>query len=116
MEVGCQSYGTAEEEDGVQDVENKRNDRVASQSLVEGDGDEVEQAQHREHGHKHGVVDDGRVARVGIGNHITDQGHNEEGPDELFSGQFEVKDITKVSLTWSTRRVRETTLETMLTA
>lgn len=84
-EVGGHGDGAAEVENGVQCIKNDHEEWVTLERLLEGRGNEVEQRQHGEDGDKHVVVDNRWVAGVGGRNHVTDERHDEESPDELLS-------------------------------
>ena len=73
----------AEEEDGVQGVQNDHDDWVAGPVDVEGCRDGIEQREHGEDRAEHRVVHCRWVAGEGIGDHVSDQGHDEERPEEL---------------------------------
>lgn len=49
--------------------------------LLHRDESQVEEGEHTEDGDKHVVVDDGGAA--GDGEHVTDERHTEENPEEL---------------------------------
>lgn len=80
-QVGCQRHRTAEPEDGVQDVEDEGKPGGDGEVLPYRGGQEVEEGEHAEDGAEEAVVDDGRAA--GFGDHVADNGHDEEGPEEL---------------------------------
>ena len=56
---------------------------MADKTLVDGTRDEVYQAEHGEDGAEHGIIDDGGGAAIGFLDHVTGEGHDEEGPEEL---------------------------------
>jgi hypothetical protein len=74
---------TAQGEEGVDAIETGI-DQVGANRL-EGTGDEEEQTEHAEDGHKDGVVDFARVAIESIVDHVAGQCHDEEGPEELWN-------------------------------
>ena len=53
---------TAKPEDAVQDVENEWDDWVEGNAFLQSCGNEVEEREHAENGHKEVVVDDAVVA------------------------------------------------------
>lgn len=81
-ELSSHSNGTTEEEEGIEDVECER-DRSARQNTLECARYQDEEGQHGEYCDKHGVVDDGWIARVRLCDHIANQRHDEERPEEL---------------------------------
>ena len=74
-----QGHRAAEEEKSVEDVERERDGRVGHHA-GECAGDEEEEREHGEDGDEHGVVDDRGVAGEGFGDHVADEGQDEEGP------------------------------------
>lgn len=84
MEVGRRRNTSNQGEDGVEDVEDKWEHRVDGEAVLDGRRDEVEEREHGEDGHEHVVVDDRRPA--GDGDHVADEGHAEEDPEELCAG------------------------------
>lgn len=85
--VGSQSNTTAEEEDGVEDVEDDHNQRVDGNGFDKGCGNEIEQGQHAEDGNEHLIVNHGRVAVGSLRNNVADECHDEESPEELRGGE-----------------------------
>jgi len=83
---------TAEEEQRVQHVEGHGDRRVEHEALDDGGRNEVEQRKHGEDGAEHVVVDDRWVASVGRCDHVTDQRHDKQGPEELEPAHGEVDD------------------------
>lgn len=83
VQFGGQCDGTAEEEQGVEEVEDCRKEGVAWGALGPCGEEEVEEGQHAEDCDKHGVVDDGGVAVKGVGDNVAHEGHYEESPKEL---------------------------------
>jgi hypothetical protein len=77
------SDGCREEEDCVQQIQSHGYDGMAHEALVPCCGDQVEEWQHAECGYEDIVVDQRGVAGEGAGNHVADEGHNEECPQEL---------------------------------
>ena len=71
------------EEDGVQNVENNHDDGMKSEVFFDGRRDEIEERQHSKDGAKHGKVDNGCIAADSLSDHVTDQSHYQEGPEEL---------------------------------
>ena len=63
------------------------------QAVLEVDQDEVEQTQHRQDCDKHAVVDDGRVAAEGIVDHVANEGHDQERPEELEAMKAKFGDL-----------------------
>lgn len=86
MEVGGESDGGTEEEEGVDQVNDDHQERVEAQILLQRRRDEVEEGQEGEDRDEDQVVDDGRVAAVRLGDHVSGEGHDEEGPHELSRG------------------------------
>ena len=82
-ELSGQRDGATEPEEHVQEIENEGNDRHQAPRWLDRGGDEEQQGEHAEDGDEHAVVDDGRVAAVGFGDHVADDGHDEECPEEL---------------------------------
>ena len=82
IKLGSEGDGTAEPEEGVEDVEAERDHGVAGHGLFECDSAQVEEREHGEDGNEHGVVNDARAAAV-VGDHVADKGHEEESPEEL---------------------------------
>src|SRR5690348_16407929 len=73
----------AEEEDGIEQVENGGKDEMADPGVVPCGRDQVEEGQHAEDCNKHVVVDQGRIAGKGGGDDVANQGHDEESKEEL---------------------------------
>lgn len=84
LEVGRKRSATNEEEQGIECIRCEHKEWRDGKGLVDCAGDEVEQRQHSEDGDKHDIVDDGWIAAFGIGNHVTDQRHDEESPEKLL--------------------------------
>ena len=76
-------HSAAEPKQSVEDIECEWDDAADTEGVHEGGRDEVEEREHSEDGANHGVVDNGRVARFCVVDHVTDERHNEEGPEEL---------------------------------
>lgn len=72
--------GSAEEENAVQRIDDDHDDRVAGPVDVERGRDQVDQREHSEHRYIDGVVHGRRVPGEGFGDHVTDEGHNEQSP------------------------------------
>lgn len=81
VQVGGSRNTSNEGEDGAEDVEGQREDRVDHERLLDGDETKVEKREHAEDGDEHVIVDDRRTA--GNGDHVTDEGHAEQDPEEL---------------------------------
>lgn len=81
-ELSSHCYGATEEEKSVEDVESEW-DNGASQNSSNGTGYEEKEREHGEDCDKHVVVNDGRIASVGIGDDVTDQRHDEKSPEKL---------------------------------
>jgi len=92
-ELGGKGNGSAEPEDGVQDVQGEGESRVDLEGVLDRGGDEVEEGEHGPDGAEHGVVDDAGGA-VGAGprvvDHVTGECHDEQGPEELKRTRDEV--------------------------
>lgn len=80
--IGCQGDAAAKEEERVCNIQAQHGQRRA-EAVLDGCRDQVEERQHGEDGDEHGVVDDAGVAGKGIGDHVADKRHDEEGPEEL---------------------------------
>lgn len=85
LKLGGEGDSRAEEEDSVKSVENDHDNRVTGPVDVEGCRDRVEEREHREDSAEHRIVHCRGVAGERLGDHVTDQGHDEEGPEELGS-------------------------------
>lgn len=83
VKSGGHGNGTAEVEDGIEHIKDDHQQGVALEGLLDGGRDEVEEREHGEDGHEHVVVDERRVAGVGSGDHVTDEGHDQKSPEEL---------------------------------
>lgn len=114
--VGGHGDSTAEVEDGVQDIKANNEERVDHERLLDACGNEVQQRKHAEDRDKHAVVDNRRVARVGGCDHVTDERHDEEGPDELHGmlGLARVEMGQCCWLTWRPRMARLMIFATIL--
>lgn len=53
------------------------------EAVEEGGWEQVEEGAHAEDRHEHDVVYHGGVAGDGCGDHVSDEGHDDEGADEL---------------------------------
>lgn len=93
-----------EGEESVEDVQHQRQDRVDHELVLDRDGDEVEQRQHREHRDEHVVVDDRRSARSC--DHVADERHCEQDHEELVCAVSTCKYCLgrAVRQTWKPRR------------
>lgn len=80
--AGCRDGGD-EPEEGVQRVEGDHDDRVERELLLDGRGDEVQERRQRKDRHEHVEVDYAVVAGEGLRDHVADQRHDEDGPQEL---------------------------------
>jgi len=76
-EVRRKRNSAAEEEDGVEYVDEEHDHRVESEVFLDGGREQVEERKHREGRDEHGVVDDGWISSVGFGNHVTDKRHDQ---------------------------------------
>lgn len=85
FQLRSQRNSAAEEEDGVQRVQDDHDDRVDGPVQVPRGREQVKESEHRKRRHKHRVVDRGRITREGPGDHVTDEGHDEESPHELYT-------------------------------
>lgn len=83
IEFRCHSDAASQEEQHIQCINSQREDWTECKRFVDRRADEVNQREGREHGDKHDVVDYGRVSRVRIVNHISNEGDNEESPKKL---------------------------------
>lgn len=84
-QLRSQRNSGAEEENAVQRVQDDHEDRVDSPVQIPRGRDQVKECEHRECRHEHGVVDRARVACKGPGDDVTDEGHDEESPQELYT-------------------------------
>jgi len=84
FEVSSHGDRTAEPEDSVEQVKTSWNEFVEGKILLEANGDEVEQRNHREDRYKHVVVDDGWIACKRHCDDVTHKGHHEESKEELL--------------------------------
>lgn len=85
-----------EPEDDVQAVEHEHDEGVRK-VLVPRGRDEVEEGDHAEDADEHVVVYARRVVVEGRGDHVADEGHDEQGPEELEASKL--FSHTKVSTT-----------------
>ncbi len=77
--------GAAEPEEGVDGVEDEGEEGVEGEGLFEGGGDEVEEGEEAEDGDEEVVVDDAAVAVAPVVDHVADEGHDEDSPEELVN-------------------------------
>lgn len=82
-QLGGRGDGGAEEEEDVQGVKEKWEKSVTLEGVAPGGRDQIEQRQHGEGCHEDVVVDEGRVTGKGHGNDVANEGHGDEGEDEL---------------------------------
>jgi hypothetical protein len=82
-QVGGGRDTSDEGEESAESVENQREDGVDGHRLFDRHKSEVEERQHAEYSREHVVVDNGRA--TADGEHITDERHTEEDPEELRS-------------------------------
>lgn len=103
-EVGWERNSGAEPEEDVQDIKRKGKRWVASEGVGEGGRDEVEEREHREDGDEHHVVDNAWVAAICVSDHVADERHYEDSPEELQrrSARLRCQQIL-LSHTWSAR-------------
>jgi len=87
------SNAAAKEEDGIEDIEDQRNQWVECERVLDGRRDEVEQRKHRKGRDEHAVIDDVGIAGICGRDHVADEGHDEKGPDELEHPRDEVNDV-----------------------
>lgn len=90
-QLGAHGHCAAEPEDGQEDVEGQRDDGVDSEGLLDGGGDQVDEADHGEDGAEHGVVDNGGGAAVLHVDHVADERHYEQSPEELRGAQGQLE-------------------------
>lgn len=81
-ESGSHGDSTAEEEEGVEHVQNE-GDRSAGHDSSEGACDQEDERQHREDCDKHVVVDDGGVSGKGVCDDAADERQDEQSPEKL---------------------------------
>lgn len=81
--LGGHGDGSAEEKEDIEGIEGDGDDGVAGEGLIEADAYQIEERQHGKGGHEDVVVDEGRVARESGGNHVADQGHDDEDAEKL---------------------------------
>lgn len=98
-QLGSERDRAAEPEQRVQRIEHQGDDPAQLNGANEDGGDEVEQGEHGEDGAEHGVVDDGGVAASGVGDHVADEGEDEEGPEELLRVSLRVAVVEEVMVT-----------------
>ena len=79
--------GSAEPEDDVQEIDDERQEGVDGEALSECGGDKVEEREHAEDRDEHAVIDNRWVATISVRDHVSDQGHDEERPEELVRCQ-----------------------------
>lgn len=84
-EASSQGGCASKDEEGVEAIEDKRNEWVASQAVIPCRRNEVEERQHGENGDKDVVVDSGWVARARLSYHGGDEGQCDEDEEELQS-------------------------------
>lgn len=82
-EVSGHGNGAAKEEEGVKQIEDDHDERVEGKLLPDSREDKVGEREHREDRHKHGIVHYGGVAAKRVMNHVADERHDEESPEEL---------------------------------
>lgn len=82
---GSQGDTRGKEEDGVEGVQDDEEDGVARPVRVKGCRDEVEEGEHGECRGEHGVVHCRGVAGEGLVDHVTDEGHDQQSPYELYN-------------------------------
>ena len=85
LEIARKRDTSNKEEQGVECIRCDHEEGRNGEGLADCPGYEVEQRQHSEDGNKHDVVDDGWIAAVGIGNHVSYKCHYEQGPEELLA-------------------------------
>lgn len=90
-QLGRHCDGAAEEEEGVEEIEDQRQKGRTKRATSERTQAQVEERQHRENCDKHVVVDDGRVAREGGLDDVADKRHDEESPEELERPQAQIE-------------------------
>lgn len=83
LQLGSQCDSSAEEENGVEHVHHDHDNWVQRPVGVERGRDQVEEGQHGKRRRVHGVVDGAGVACESLGDHVTDEGHDEKSPQEL---------------------------------
>lgn len=86
-----------EGEQGAENVEDQREDGVDGERLLDRYKSEVDKGEHAESGDEHVVVDDRGTA--GDGEHVADESHAEEDPEELEASEGE-SDDGHVGLNW----------------
>jgi hypothetical protein len=89
--TSSQSCSTSEEEEGVQEIEDERNDRVTSEAVTPCCWNKVEQRQEGEHRCEHVVVDSRWVASERLRDDGADEGQGDKDEEELQSSQDEVE-------------------------
>ena len=83
LQPGSERDSSGEEEDAVQGVDDDHDEWVDGPVDIERGRDQVEQREHREYRCVDGVVYGRWVAGEGLSDHITDEGHDEQGEYEL---------------------------------
>ena len=84
VEVSCECDTTDEEEDGVECIRCEHEEWRDGEGLVDCSHNEVEQRQHSEDGDKHDIVDYRGITASRVGDHVSNECHYEEGPEELL--------------------------------
>lgn len=84
VKVGSQNHGSDKGEDSGKAIKNPQDD-WDSKRLDKDSGEAIEHDNPAEGSDKHRVIDGGRIAGIGAGDDITDQGGNDEDPEELES-------------------------------
>ena len=85
-QVSGHGKSTTQEEEGIEEIESDHDKRVESEIVLDRCGNQVEEREHRDDGDKHVIVHNGGVAVERIMDHITNERHNEESPEELPAG------------------------------
>lgn len=80
-QVGGSRNTSNQGEESAKRVQNQREDGVDCKGFLHRDEGQVEEGEHAEDGDEHVIVDDRGAA--GDGEHVTDQRHTEEDPEEL---------------------------------
>ena len=81
--LSCKCDGATEEEESVDNVEPNHDDGVKGKLFLDSSRYQVEKRQHSKDADEDDIVDDRRVATHGFRDHVADEGHDEERPEEL---------------------------------
>lgn len=86
LELRGQSNTGGQKDEHIEQIAEHHKERVTGPVDVDRRWNEIQQREHGECRGEHGVVDHGWVAGEGLGDQVTDEGHDEQGEDELSFG------------------------------